>query len=46
MSITWTCKCGARTLAHIEWCAACGSSRPKPVEKPPSHVPTIKEITS
>lgn len=41
MSVTWVCKCGKRTFLHIEWCASCGSGKPRPIAPPPSNVPSI-----
>lgn len=42
--INWTCRCGARTFRHLEWCGHCGSARPPPPPpKEPSHQPSIKD---
>lgn len=42
--IVWSCRCGHRTLRHIEWCASCGNPLPPPPPEPePSHKPSIIE---
>lgn len=43
--MTRLCKCGRRTLRHLDWCAPCGSLRPAPPPPAaPSNKPSIKDI--
>jgi hypothetical protein len=43
MPITWTCRCGARTLLHLGYCASCGQKKPKP-DPEPKPAPSLKSF--